>query len=646
MNKLFSKIATLSVGLAMAIGVGVALGQRNSVKVEAAKEELACSIIFKDNESASDGTASKSSIEDIISDGASYVSSLSASYVYQAKTGFGIKMGSSKNSGVLNLTLANSAKVKATRIVFNVAPSDTQKTIKLSVNGKTSGTGYLAYTTGSTANEFDDATVEWDGETALSSVKVDTNGQKQRIYLKSISIYVAVTGPITYAVTYNANGGSGEMTDANSPYAENSTVTVLDCTFNPASGYEFESFNTEEDGSGTRYVGGDTFTISGDIILYAQWIRSGTVSLITVSGDMTKTSYNVGESWNPSGLTVMATYTSEVSFDVTEDVEWSFNPEIPTAGVTSVVVTASYGGKSGNSSAQSVTVEEFDGYVKVDSLVDFKIGDSYVIGTESLKILMGGNSTGNYRDSISANNAFTDGNDAVYRDKVPSGVNPAVIVTLLKAEGENTFYIYDITNDKYLRLAPNDSKMYDDSTIEDATPITFSFSEGKLCATIPSGRELGYNSSANPKRFSSYATYNASNLHPVFYRMVGSTVKTALDTFCTNSLKMDQYAGDETYDAERCVANYTAAKTAYQALSDAEVNVFINASEYADAKTRFANWAAANGDNFNDTTGAFVRYNPTNFIGGDTSGYAIIIVIATTSILAFGLAIMLRKKHR
>ncbi len=224
---------------------------------------------------------------------------------------------------------------------------------------------------------------------------------------------------------------------------------------------------------------------------------------------------------------------------------------------------------------------------------------------------------------------------------MPSGV---VIVTLLKA-GENQYYLYDITNDSYLELSTQKNEIIEHDDLDGATPATFAFEEGELSLTY-STKIFGYNQANNGLRFSSYANYSANILHPVFFKLIGSSVKTAVNTFCTNSLKMDQYAGDETYNAERCAANYTAAKTAYQALSDAEVNVFINALEYADAKTRFANWAAANGDNFNDTTGAFVRYNPTNFIGGDTSGYAIIIVVVTSAVLAFGLAIMLRKKHR
>ena len=42
---------------------------------------------------------------------------------------------------------------------------------------------------------------------------------------------VSVTCPTTYTVTYNANGGSGTMTDPNSPYVSGSTVTVMSNAF-------------------------------------------------------------------------------------------------------------------------------------------------------------------------------------------------------------------------------------------------------------------------------------------------------------------------------------------------------------------------------------------------------------------------------
>lgn len=53
-----------------------------------------------------------------------------------------------------------------------------------------------------------------------------------------------------------------------------------------------------------------------------------TVSLdhIAISGTPTKTSYEQGQSFNPTGLTVTAYYDNETNVDVTNDVEWSFDP--------------------------------------------------------------------------------------------------------------------------------------------------------------------------------------------------------------------------------------------------------------------------------------------------------------------------------
>ena len=82
------------------------------------------------------------------------------------------------------------------------------------------------------------------------------------------------TGAALYTVTYNANGGTGTMTDPNSPYAAGATVTVLNNAFS-RSNYTFTGWNTAANGSGTSYANGATFTISGSVTLYAQWSYSG-----------------------------------------------------------------------------------------------------------------------------------------------------------------------------------------------------------------------------------------------------------------------------------------------------------------------------------------------------------------------------------
>ena len=77
----------------------------------------------------------------------------------------------------------------------------------------------------------------------------------------------------TYTVTYDANGGSGTMTDKNSPYAYGAAATVLTNGFT-RSRYTFTGWNTQADGKGTSCKAGDSIDVTGNIVLYAQWTRN------------------------------------------------------------------------------------------------------------------------------------------------------------------------------------------------------------------------------------------------------------------------------------------------------------------------------------------------------------------------------------
>ena len=78
-----------------------------------------------------------------------------------------------------------------------------------------------------------------------------------------------------WTVTYNINGGkSGTVpTDANAYTSSNNTVTVLAGTglTGQSATPNFKCWNDKQDGSGTNYTANQTFTISGDVTLYAQW---------------------------------------------------------------------------------------------------------------------------------------------------------------------------------------------------------------------------------------------------------------------------------------------------------------------------------------------------------------------------------------
>ena len=87
---------------------------------------------------------------------------------------------------------------------------------------------------------------------------------------------ITVTVAQSYTLTYNANGGTG------SPDMEYRLgAAALSSTTPTNSGYRFLGWNTEADGSGTRYAAGATFpAIEAATILYAEWQEVATITYV------------------------------------------------------------------------------------------------------------------------------------------------------------------------------------------------------------------------------------------------------------------------------------------------------------------------------------------------------------------------------
>ncbi len=86
------------------------------------------------------------------------------------------------------------------------------------------------------------------------------------------TLYAQWTG--VYTVLYDNDGATGGTVpvDASSPYLLGATVTVLGNTGSLVkTGNTFSGWNTVEDGTGTAYAPGASFTIAGDTTLFAQW---------------------------------------------------------------------------------------------------------------------------------------------------------------------------------------------------------------------------------------------------------------------------------------------------------------------------------------------------------------------------------------
>ena len=77
-----------------------------------------------------------------------------------------------------------------------------------------------------------------------------------------------------YKIHFDANGGTGSMTDLKTTYG--SYVTLPECGFEPGAGTVFAGWNSKADGTGTSYQPGDAVRnlsteASAVVTLYAQW---------------------------------------------------------------------------------------------------------------------------------------------------------------------------------------------------------------------------------------------------------------------------------------------------------------------------------------------------------------------------------------
>lgn len=110
-----------------------------------------------------------------------------------------------------------------------------------------------------------------DGTNITATVPSDTD-TSQPIYLRS---YLKKKR----TVTYNANGGTGSMTDTKT----GEPVTASTFT---RKGYRFVGWNTRADGTGQSVNAGDVASFTTDTTLYAQWqVASHTVTFDTNGGN-------------------------------------------------------------------------------------------------------------------------------------------------------------------------------------------------------------------------------------------------------------------------------------------------------------------------------------------------------------------------
>lgn len=103
---------------------------------------------------------------------------------------------------------------------------------------------------------------------------------------KAIQLYKKVNPEtVTYTITFNANGGSGNMV----PQVVNELEpTMLVVNVFTRDGYDFVGWNTAADGSGDHYADQASVALSDNLTLYAQWSEPVTVNyqLVTTTDEL------------------------------------------------------------------------------------------------------------------------------------------------------------------------------------------------------------------------------------------------------------------------------------------------------------------------------------------------------------------------
>lgn len=113
---------------------------------------------------------------------------------------------------------------------------------------------------------------------------------------------------------------------------------------------------------------GSTYELNAGNTLVS--ITTPVVSTIAISGEATKTAYFAGQTFNPAGLVVTATYDDETTADVTVLVEWVITPVVLEETTTSVSVSATYKEISATAVVVDVTVSEAPKTVTIDLTQD------------------------------------------------------------------------------------------------------------------------------------------------------------------------------------------------------------------------------------------------------------------------------------
>lgn len=182
-------------------------------------------------------------------------------------------------------------------IVLTVTTNETDYTLSYNANGGSgapssqtgTGVGSYTFTISSTKPTRTGYTfLGWSLSSTATAASYQPGGS---ITLTASDILYAVWKANTYTVSYNANGGSGAPSNQTKTYGVTLTLSNTKPT---RTGYTFSAWNTAQNGSGTSYAPGGSYTANAAVTLYAQWtVNTYVVTFDAQGGSVTPASKSV-----------------------------------------------------------------------------------------------------------------------------------------------------------------------------------------------------------------------------------------------------------------------------------------------------------------------------------------------------------------
>lgn len=679
MKKVFTKIAGLSVGLAMAIGVGVAVGGREA-KVAKAADVLVYTL---------DGTVTGGS------NGYATESDITQGDYSWKATG---------NTTMSPWRIGGSSITNQDRPIYSVdAISDDISKIEVSSGAASSITiNSLTISVHSTA---DDAK---NGSNAIASKVEETSSN---IVSKTVTLEKTGTADWSgkyYRIVYNVTkSGSG-----------NKFILFNYAKFYKASSAVLQSITLEKDDElvKTSYVDGDSVSMTGINAIghFSDSTTSDVSSSCTITADRAKvatgeTKITYSATYTPGGFTIADLDVSITVVDLAiEKVEKNGNYRLdfvqkqkfsygtgkvkatwnngtskilnPTAeGVTAKIGTTditgqthymtldddgkdlvmSYGGKSFTVGTVTVTpyVEPESGYWSpITNVSELEADMEVIIVASEHDFAMGKYTTGN---NVTAIDTSKD-----EQGKISSSIPGVQVYTLKEGLVAGSFAFYD--GEKYLAATGGTSSNY--LKVEDE--IT---NNGSFVISINSGvmSIVGQGSTASGAKttmrynntdlvFSCYASTSSVGSLACLYKFTPeskSEDQIAVENFCKTSLHLDD--SDPSYidpndntSGTACKGEtgyYALAKEAYDVLTDAQKEIFATSADVliAQGRARLTAWAEANNETFDAVAGTFSVYTPSFALTSEDNNTMIIVIsIAAISALAFTTLLVFKKKRQ